>query len=204
MAAETAHLWSAAELLSAGARDPRGAHGMATAGSARQGRRALHPAYAEGADRDERAIAHCHQRSQRGDRAGHYSRHAERPTRPAKISHLARPAHSSHGRRDHPEPAGELETGDVLFELQQAVDAYDFYQKQMAECDTQLQSYLAVLPTREVLPTRPASNQRAADAETGKKRRVAQAQRQPSRTSIWQRNWSAFWESTPPASTAST
>ena len=60
---------------------------------------------------------------------------------------------------------------DVLFELQQAVDAYDFYQKQMAACDTQLQSYLAALPTREALPTTPASSQPAAAAETGKKRR---------------------------------
>src|SRR5271169_555241 len=111
VAAETAHLWSAAELLSAGARDPRGAYGVEVARSARQGRRALHPAYAEGADRDERAIAHCRQRSQRSDRTGYYSRPAERPTRSAKISGLAPLLHSSHGRRDHPQPAGELETG---------------------------------------------------------------------------------------------
>src|SRR5271167_1437220 len=175
MAAETAHLWSAAELLSAGARDPRSAHGMAAAGSAHQGRRALHPAYAEGANRDERAIAYCHQRSQRGDRTGHYSRSAERPTRPAKISGLARPAHSSHGRRDHPQLAGNWKQ-DVLFELQQAVDAYDFYQKQMAACDTQLKSYLAALPTREALPTTAAGSEPAAVAATGKKRRPRKPQ----------------------------
>jgi transposase len=61
---------------------------------------------------------------------------------------------------------------DVLFELQQAVEAYDFYQKQMAACDTQLQSYLAALPTRDALPTAPTGSQQpAADAGTGKKRR---------------------------------
>ena len=37
---------------------------------------------------------------------------------------------------------------DVLFELQQAVDAYDFCQKQIAECDRRLQTYLASLPSR--------------------------------------------------------
>ena len=35
---------------------------------------------------------------------------------------------------------------DVLFELQQAVDSYDFFQKQIAACDAQLQMRLAVLP----------------------------------------------------------
>ena len=37
---------------------------------------------------------------------------------------------------------------DVLFELKQAVDAYDFAQKQIRECDQQLQKYLAILPTQ--------------------------------------------------------
>jgi transposase len=37
---------------------------------------------------------------------------------------------------------------DQLFELQQAVDEYDFRQKQIAECDRKLQAYLAVLPSR--------------------------------------------------------
>ena len=35
-----------------------------------------------------------------------------------------------------------------LFELQQAVDEYDFRQKQLGECDRKLQGYLAALPTR--------------------------------------------------------
>ena len=37
---------------------------------------------------------------------------------------------------------------DVLFELKQAVDAYDFVQKQMAECDKRLEKYMAALPSR--------------------------------------------------------
>ena len=39
---------------------------------------------------------------------------------------------------------------DVLFELQQAVDAYDFVQKQMGECDKQLEKYMAALPSRNL------------------------------------------------------
>lgn len=41
---------------------------------------------------------------------------------------------------------------DQLFELRQAVDEYDFRQKQIAECDGKLKSYLAVLPSRTVPP----------------------------------------------------
>jgi transposase len=40
---------------------------------------------------------------------------------------------------------------DVLFELQQAVDAYDFYRQQIAQCDAQLQEYLAALPSQPSL-----------------------------------------------------
>ncbi len=39
---------------------------------------------------------------------------------------------------------------DVLFELQQAVEAYDFIKRQIAACDQQLQEYLAALPDRRV------------------------------------------------------
>ena len=39
---------------------------------------------------------------------------------------------------------------DVLFELQQSVEAYDFCQKQIAECDRRLQTYLAALPSRSI------------------------------------------------------
>jgi transposase len=39
---------------------------------------------------------------------------------------------------------------DVLFELEQVVDGYDFYQKQITACEQQLQKYLAVLPDGKV------------------------------------------------------
>ena len=49
---------------------------------------------------------------------------------------------------------------DVLFQLQQVVDAYDFYQWQLHQCDQQLQRYMAVLPSRASVPTpTPASSQ---------------------------------------------
>lgn len=38
---------------------------------------------------------------------------------------------------------------DVLFELQQAMDAYDFIQGQLAGCDQQLRRYVAALPDRD-------------------------------------------------------
>ena len=42
---------------------------------------------------------------------------------------------------------------DMLFELKQAVDAYDFIQSQITECDLRLQALLAALPQGEVRGT---------------------------------------------------
>jgi transposase len=42
---------------------------------------------------------------------------------------------------------------DLLFELKQAVDAYDFIKQQIAECDQRLQELLAALPQSEVIAT---------------------------------------------------
>jgi len=39
----------------------------------------------------------------------------------------------------------------MLFELRQAVDAFGFTQKQIAECDRRLKALLAELPEREVI-----------------------------------------------------
>ena len=39
---------------------------------------------------------------------------------------------------------------DVLFELQQAVDSYQFAHRQMQQCDAKLETYLAMLPTRVI------------------------------------------------------
>ena len=42
---------------------------------------------------------------------------------------------------------------DVLFELRQVLEGYDFLGRQMARCDEELQKYMAALPSREVSPT---------------------------------------------------
>ncbi|MEJ2108478.1 MAG: IS110 family transposase [Acidobacteriota bacterium] len=39
---------------------------------------------------------------------------------------------------------------DVLFELRQVLEAYDFYQNQMTACDQELARYMAEVPSREV------------------------------------------------------
>lgn len=51
---------------------------------------------------------------------------------------------------------------EALFELQQAVEAYDFYGQQITACDLRLQQYLAALPSREPVPPEP----QAAEAAT--------------------------------------
>jgi hypothetical protein len=56
---------------------------------------------------------------------------------------------------------------DVLFELGQVVEGYDFYQKQMAACDQQLQKYLAALPDGQAAEA-------VSPQGSGKKRRKAE------------------------------
>jgi len=66
---------------------------------------------------------------------------------------------------------------DLLFELQQAVNSYDFAHQQMRECDRQLESFLAGLPTRTLeRPSQPggapaATTQKAKKARKPKKGR---------------------------------
>ena len=64
----------------------------------------------------------------------------------------------------------------VLFELQQAVDTYDFLQRQVAACDLQLQKYMAALPTREVPGAPPVASASVA-AEAGPRQRKAKAKK---------------------------
>jgi transposase len=57
---------------------------------------------------------------------------------------------------------------DVLFELQQAVDVYDFKQRQIAECDRRLKKYLAILPDRSIAQAeevKPATEEPASEPE---------------------------------------
>jgi len=60
---------------------------------------------------------------------------------------------------------------DLLFELQQAVDAYDFYQWQMQQCDQQLRRYMAALPTRAPMPA-PDSASSSPSTKKGKQGRA--------------------------------
>lgn len=60
---------------------------------------------------------------------------------------------------------------DVLFELRQSVDSYDFAHRQMQECDRQLEGYLASLPTRRIEIPSPAATAAAAPAEPGKRKK---------------------------------
>jgi transposase len=66
---------------------------------------------------------------------------------------------------------------DVLFELQQAVDAYDFYQQQMKKCDQQLRRYMAALPTCAPVPP-PASAPSLPSAKEEKQGRARKSRRQ--------------------------
>ena len=53
---------------------------------------------------------------------------------------------------------------DVLFELQQVLDGYDFLGRQIALCDVELQKYMAALPSREVGESAPVASTSALEA----------------------------------------
>jgi transposase len=63
---------------------------------------------------------------------------------------------------------------DVLFELRQTLEAYDFYQQQLAACERELAKYVAAVPSRE-LPAAGADG--AAPLPTGKRARHAKSRR---------------------------
>jgi transposase len=67
---------------------------------------------------------------------------------------------------------------DVLFELQQAVDAYDFHRQQMAECDARLQQDMAVLPSREAQPDQ-ATAEPSVASKASRKHRASRRPRKP-------------------------
>jgi transposase len=68
---------------------------------------------------------------------------------------------------------------DQLFELQQAMDEYDFRQNQLAECDRKLQAYLAKLPTRPTPVTDPGSTAPPQTPDIKKKRKKTKAGNTP-------------------------
>lgn len=63
---------------------------------------------------------------------------------------------------------------DVLFELRQSLEAYDFYQQQLAACDRELAKYTAAVASRE-LPEPPALPEGAALLPAAKPTRRAKA-----------------------------
>ena len=67
---------------------------------------------------------------------------------------------------------------DVLFELEQVVEAYDLYQKQISDCDKQLQKYMAALPDREA-PGNQAASTAAADTPARKAKPRKKQKNQP-------------------------
>ncbi len=68
---------------------------------------------------------------------------------------------------------------DVLFELQQVVDAYDFHQKQIAACDVQLERYMSALPIRSGPGPSEQSTADALSEKPNKQRRHKLQKNQP-------------------------
>lgn len=66
---------------------------------------------------------------------------------------------------------------DVLFELKQVVEGYDFLQGQITACDEEVQRYLAALPDRRVAAEAEAAVTAAAPESGQKKRRKAKSRR---------------------------
>jgi len=66
---------------------------------------------------------------------------------------------------------------EVLFELRQALEAYDFYQGQLAACDRELAKYTAAVPSRE-RPAPPEGPDGAAPRLPAKPARRAKSRRQ--------------------------
>jgi phosphopentomutase len=58
----------------------------------------------------------------------------------------------------------------MVFELRQAVDAYDFIQKQITECDQRLQELMAELSTREPAPVAAGDGAQPAGRKTNSTR----------------------------------
>jgi transposase len=68
---------------------------------------------------------------------------------------------------------------DVLFELEQVLDCYDFYQKQIGECDKKLQKYLEALPDRTLQIPVDAKAEEAWQKSRKKQRQNTKRKNQP-------------------------
>jgi len=68
---------------------------------------------------------------------------------------------------------------DVLFELQQAVDGYDFCQQQIRQCDLHLQKYLAAVNSRPQVPSQAAQTVSSAPVQPGQKPQKKKSGKKP-------------------------
>lgn len=83
---------------------------------------------------------------------------------------------------------------DVLFELQQAVNSYEFAHRQMQECDAKLEAYLTMLPTRVIPGRRPTRLATGGARRQGQKTEKAQeASRQRTGTGSGRGTETDFW-----------
>jgi transposase len=72
---------------------------------------------------------------------------------------------------------------DVLFELEEVVECYDFYQQRVAACDEQLKGYMAALPDRKVESEKAAEGEpevREGSQKSSKRRSKTRRKNQPS------------------------
>ena len=141
VAAAAAHLRPAVGGFPTRRGDPTLTQLPAAAGHAGAVRIPPYPAYAEGADPDEREAPPRHQRYHRQDRHGHHRGHHERPTDPRQLAQLRDPrikadeatiakSLQGHWREEH------------IFELTQALELYRFYQGKIVECDREIEAQL--------------------------------------------------------------
>ena len=141
MVDEAAHLWTVAKCVPAITGDSRDADLLAAAQRSRAECGSAYSADAEGADADESAVGQCVD-----DISG--------ATGQAIIKAILAGEHDAHKLAEFRDPrvkaseeqiAQSLEGNwqpDLLFVLKQEQDGYEFCQKQMAECDRQLEQYL--------------------------------------------------------------
>ena len=149
MAPQTAYLRSVAEFLSPTRRDPGTAQSVALARPSREGSRAGGAAHAEKHGHDEPPVVECDQRYNRSNGASDPSAILAGERHAKKLAKLR----DRRIKATEEEVARSLEANwreYMLFELRQAVNAYDFIQKQMVECDQRPQTLMAELPAREV------------------------------------------------------
>jgi transposase len=166
-----ARLWSAAGLLFALAKDSWRTHDVAVAGPACQKCRAGDPTHAEGALIEMNVHLHNTISDLSGVSGQAMIRAIVSDQRdPRQLAALRDPRIQASEEEIIHSLQGNWKE-DVLFELQQAVEAYDFHRQQMTKCDRQLEQYMAALPTRETVPVTLAPTAPSATTDLRKRSR---------------------------------